>query len=48
MEQPPLHPELVACLHCHQTGRIGVHSQAERRFICHACKRTFTETKSVF
>jgi transposase-like protein len=44
MEQPALHPELVACPQCQQTGRIGVHSQAERRFICHACKRTFTET----
>ena len=45
MEQSPLHPELVACPHCQATGRIGVHNQAERRYICHACKRTFTETK---
>lgn len=45
MEQSPLHPELVACPHCQPTGRIGVHNQAERRYICHACKRTFTETK---
>ena len=45
MEQSPLHPELVACPHCQPTGRIGVHNQAERRYICHACQRTFTETK---
>ena len=44
MEQPALHPELVMCPYCQQAGRIGVHSQAERRFICHACRRTFTET----
>jgi len=44
MEQPALHPELVACPHCQATGRIGVHSQAERRYICHACKRTFAES----
>jgi transposase-like protein len=45
MEQPPLHPELLACPHCQQPGRIGVHNSAERRYMCHACKRTFTETK---
>jgi transposase-like protein len=44
MEQPVLHPELVACPHCHQTGRIGIHSRSERRFICHACQRTFAES----
>ena len=45
MAQPALHPELVACPQCQATGRIGVHSQAERRFICHACRRTFAETQ---
>ncbi len=45
MEQPPLRPELVACPHCQETGRSDVHSQAERRCICHACKRTFAESK---
>ncbi len=26
-------------------GNIGVHSQKERRYICHVCGKTFTETK---
>jgi len=45
MEQPPLHPELLVCPHCQETGRSGVHNPAERRCICHACKRTFAETQ---
>ncbi|MBM4459664.1 MAG: hypothetical protein FJ011_18200 [Chloroflexi bacterium] len=44
MEQPALHPELVTCPHCQQTGRIGIHGRSERRFICHACQRTFAES----
>ena len=30
-----------------QTGRgnIGIHSQKEQRFICHACHKTFSATK---
>jgi transposase-like protein len=43
---PPLRPELVVCPNsaCDATGRIGVHSHTERRYICHGCKRTFAET----
>lgn len=43
---PPLRPELVVCPNsaCDATGRIGVHSHTERRYICHACKGTFAET----
>jgi transposase-like protein len=43
---PPLRPELVVCPNsaCDATGRIGVHSHKERRYICHACKRTFADT----
>jgi transposase-like protein len=26
-------------------GNIGVHSQKERRYICHVCNKTFSETK---
>lgn len=26
-------------------GNIGVHSQVEKRYICHECKQTFTDTK---
>ncbi len=26
-------------------GNIGVHSRKQRRYICHECKRTFTQTK---
>lgn len=26
-------------------GNIGIHSQVEKRYICHECQRTFTDTK---
>ncbi len=45
MEQPALHPELIACPNCQTAGRIGIHSQSERRYKCHACGATFSETK---
>jgi transposase-like protein len=43
---PPLRPELVVCPNsaCDATARIGVHPHKERRYICHACKRTFADT----
>lgn len=41
-----MRPELVVCPNtsCGASGRIGVHSHTERRYICHACKRTFADT----
>jgi transposase-like protein len=45
MEQPPLNPQLMTCPYCGETERLGVHVEAERRLICHACRRTFAETK---
>ncbi len=45
MEQLPLRPDLVACPYCGADDRTGIHSRPERRLICHACKRTFAETK---
>jgi transposase-like protein len=41
-----MRPELVVCPNsaCDATGRIGVHSHKERRYICHACKGTFADT----
>jgi transposase-like protein len=41
-----MRPELVVCPNseCGATGRIGVHSHKERRYICHACGKTFAET----
>ena len=43
---PPLRPELVVCPNpaCGASERIGVHSIKERRYICHACGKTFAET----
>ena len=43
---PPLRPELVVCPKptCGASGRIGIHSHQERRYICHACGATFAET----
>jgi transposase-like protein len=41
-----MRPEVVVCPNptCGASGRIGVHSYKERRYICHACKDTFAET----
>lgn len=38
--------ELVVCpkSDCGANDSIGIHSHKERRFICHACHRTFAET----
>src|SRR5262245_18790372 len=43
---PPLRPEMVVCPNseCDATGRIGVHSHKERRYICHGCKQSFAHT----
>jgi transposase-like protein len=43
---PPMRPELVVCPNpaCGASGRIGVHSQTKRQYICHACNKTFAET----
>ena len=47
-----MNPQEVFCpnIDCHARGQvgkgnIGVHSQAERRYICHECHQTFTDTK---
>ena len=45
MERSALNPELMTCPHCCETERIGIHSHQERRYICHACQKTFAETK---
>ena len=41
-----LRPEGVVCPNpdCLASDRIGVHSQRERRFICHTCGKTFAAT----
>jgi transposase-like protein len=46
-ELPPLRPELVVCPECGEgtNGRIGVHSQQERRYKCHGCGKTFSDTQ---
>ena len=45
MEQASLKPELMTCPYCGEHRRIGIHSQKEHRYICHACGRTFSETQ---
>jgi transposase-like protein len=44
---PTLCPAQAVCPNpdCTTSGRIGIHSQSERRSICHACKRTFVATR---
>ena len=43
---PPMRPEQAVCPNsaCDASGRIGVHSHKDRRYICHGCKRTFADT----
>ena len=43
---PPMCPALLVCPNsaCGARDRIGVHAHKERRYICHACKRTFADT----
>jgi transposase-like protein len=50
-EKPPLTPETAFCpnFDCHARGQagegnIGVHSQKDRRYICHECRVTFSAT----
>lgn len=45
-EPLPLRPELVVCPKCEEksNGRIGIHSQKERRYKCHECGKTFSDT----
>ena len=45
MEQRPLNPMFVTCPYCQKPHNIGIHSHQERRYKCHACGRTFAETK---
>ncbi len=44
MEQPPRDPTVICCPDCQEDVRIGIHSQKERRSICHQCGTTFAET----
>ena len=41
----PLDPTLVSCPHCDEESKIGVHSKKERRYRCHKCQKTFSESK---
>ena len=47
LTQLPMRPELAVCpnLACGASDRIGVHSVTERRYKCHACGKTFAETR---
>lgn len=45
METQRLDPQLMTCPYCGEEKRIGIHQAAERRLICHGCRRTFTDSK---
>jgi transposase-like protein len=47
MDNPALNPKLVACpfAECGAADRIGIHSEPERRYKCHACGRTFAASR---
>ncbi len=45
MEQRPLDPKLMICPFCQEHNRLGIHSHTERRYICHACRRTFADRR---
>src|SRR3954462_6722607 len=42
-----MRPELIVCPNpaCGASERIGIHSRSERRYRCHTCRSTFSETK---
>jgi len=47
-----MNPQEIFCpnIDCHARGQIGkgnigIHSQVEKRYICHECQKTFTDTK---
>jgi transposase-like protein len=39
-----MRPDLIVCPFCECRNRVGVHSHTQRRYICHACNKTFAET----
>lgn len=45
MDEPEMEPGLVKCPYCERQDRIGVHNRTEKLYICHACKKTFSETQ---
>jgi transposase-like protein len=44
---PRMRPELAVCPRCGDdaNGRIGIHSRPERRYKCHRCGKTFSDTQ---
>jgi transposase-like protein len=44
---PPMRPALVVCPNsaCGASDRIGIHSHSERRYKCHQCGKTFSDTR---
>ena len=45
MATPELDAAYAQCPYCGQSARVGIHSHQERRYICHGCEKTFSETK---
>jgi len=47
LTQLPMRPELGVCPNaaCGASDRVGIHSLVERRYKCHACGKTFAETR---
>jgi transposase-like protein len=39
-----MRPNLIVCPFCEWRNCIGVHSHQQRRYICHACNKTFAAT----
>jgi len=44
MNELPMKPELITCPYCEAPERIGIHSKKDRRYKCHNCHKSFTET----
>jgi transposase-like protein len=45
MQNPAMMPDMAVCPCCGGDDRIGIHSRTDRRYRCHDCGRTFSETK---
>jgi transposase-like protein/IS1 family transposase len=45
MKEQELERDLLCCPYCGEGQRLGMHNRAERLWKCHACRKTFSETK---
>lgn len=45
MKEQGIEREYLCCPYCQESKRLGVHNRAEGLWKCHACRKTFSESK---